>query len=259
MAVFDDSGNISSSSKFITDKDYATFISNLVDNCREYITQDIKSVAVGVPGLIDRSSGVVLALGNLPWKDKPIRDDIATKLGVENVVIENDSKLAGLAEAGAIKDQYSRVLYLTISTGIGGALVEHGELVKALEDTEMGQMPLSFAGAPPTPWEEFASGRAIVAKYGKQASEITDEEQWKEIGQRVAYGVGAVCSVLQPEAIVFGGGVGQYAEHFIGSVDSYLKANLHPVVRQPKALLATKFPNDAVLHGGYELSKIREI
>ena len=60
-------------------------------------------------------------MGNLPWQDVPIAKDVESIIHCPTM-IENDAKLAGLSEAMLVKD-YRRVLYVTIGTGIGTAII----------------------------------------------------------------------------------------------------------------------------------------
>lgn len=250
IAVFDRNGKIVKSSNHPTAKNYQQFLSEL-STAFQKISSNNKFTAagVGVPGLVDRNNGTVIALGNLDWGNRPIQKDISSIIGSIPTVIENDTRLAGLSEAQFLSNKYDRVLYFTISTGIGAALIENGQIVSALQDTEAGKMPLLYQNRI-VAWEDFASGRAIIKKYGKKASEIDDPTTWDEIARNIGYGVGVTTSVMQPDAIIFGGGVGQFATKFIPAIKKYLASNLHPVVRQPKLLVA-KRPNEAVIYGCY--------
>jgi predicted NBD/HSP70 family sugar kinase len=104
-------------------------------------------------------------------------------------------------------------------------------------------------------WEYFDGGLRIVARYAKRVYYISDSESWQEIGERIAYGVAICCSILQPQVVVFGGGVGISADKFKGHVKNYLLEHLHPVARQPEAFLSPKFGEYSVIQGCYELLK----
>lgn len=252
-AVFDDGGTPTEQIKFATPKDYEQFIQELARNVGTLTTKSFETVCMAVPGLLNRETGVVHALGNLPWLDKPIRDDVSKALGDVEIIIENDSRLAGLHEALLISGEFENVLYITVSTGIGGALISGDKIVKATQDMEVGKIPLQFEGKLQH-WEEFASGRAIVATYGKRASEIDDPKTWQEIGLKIAYGTAIASSTIQPDAIVFGGGAGKYADKFINTVQDYMHTNMHANTKRPKLLVAQN-PEEAVIYGCYELAK----
>lgn len=260
VATLTDEGKIITARRFPSDHDYLRFLDDLHENLKQlkldgHLAQAAGPRAcAGVSGLIDRQKGTVHALGNLPWKDKPIRDDIAKLLGGAKVLIENDSRLAGLSEARLVMDKYDDILFLTISTGIGGAFIQQGRIARALQDTEMGKMPLEHEGEI-IQWEEFAGGRSVIKRFNCEAHEITDPASWRIIGRNVAYGLGAVCSVIQPEAIILGGSIGLYADRYSAVIKEYLAKHLHPVVRQPKAILPAQRPDEAVIYGCYELAK----
>jgi glucokinase len=255
VAKLSDDGQIIDSRRFPSDHDYGQFLRDLGANLKELELEEGEfRVCAGIAGLLDRRAGIVHALGNLPWQDKPIRDDISQLLGGAKVLIENDSRLAGLSEAQLVKDQYDNVLFLTVSTGIGGAFIQNGRIAKALQDTEMGKMPLWHDGQY-VHWEEFAGGRGVVNVLHKQAVEITDPAEWRTIGTNLAHGLGAVCSVLQPEVIILGGSVGKYADKYSGTILEFLAQHLHPVVRQPEAILAAQRPDEAVIYGCYDLAR----
>ncbi len=253
VATLSDDGQIIDSRHFPSDKDYRRFLLNLDKILHELQLDETFYCCAGIPGLIDRQAGVVHALGNLPWREVPIRDDIA-KLTGQPVIIENDARLAGLSEAQLIKDTYKDVLFLTISTGIGGAFIQDGFIARALQDTEMGKIPLLYNGEY-IHWEEFAGGRGVVKRFNKQAHEIVNPEEWQYIGENLAPGLAVVCSVLQPEVIVLGGSVGKYADHYSGAIMDFLAQHLHPVVKQPRAILPARRSDQAVIYGCHVLAQ----
>ena len=254
VAVFDDSGKVSYESKIKTDHNYDIFLKNLASLIKNDIKDDIKYACAAVPGLLDRENGIVISLGNLPWRNIPIRDDIEKLISCK-LVIENDTRLGGLGEARAYTGKYKRLVYFTVSTGIGGALIIDKRISEDMRDMEIGKAPLLNEDGQIQDWENIASGRALYEKYGIRADEITDEKIWKEIAEKIAHGIGIACAVLQPEVIIFGGGVGQYADKFTPYIKDYLEENLHPNINQPKELSGPNRAEDSVLYGCYELLK----
>ncbi len=251
ICTFNDQKEIVEKIRFETPADYPDFIQQLVGKIKE-LPEQYTDATMSVPGLIHHETGEIIALGNRPWRNFKLKEDMQQLAGIELTLL-NDARLAGLAEASYLKGEYERVLYITISTGIGGALAVNGELVEALNDTEFGKMPIMVDGSF-TPWEDVASGRVIFETYKQRASDITDPEIWREISGLFALGVGPVCTAFQPDAIVFGGGVGQYAEKFAPFLQEHLKNILHPVIRQPQALLAAHYEDNSVIYGCYELA-----
>lgn len=254
MALINDRGDILEETRFETQDDYDIFLTNLKDSLQtlDLTKYKIQICCTAVPGLLDRKRGVVEALGNLPWKNEPIADDISKIIDGTRVIIENDSKLAGLAEAKTLKDA-DRTLYITISTGIGAALVVNGHLSTDVIDMEAGKMPLQHAGESVI-WENFASGKAFAQKYGQRGEEVSDPMIWKNYAADVGSGLSVLCSIFQLDAIIFGGGFGQYAKSFIPHIRPIIDS-LHPIIEKPKILTAAHYGEKSVIYGCYEYAK----
>jgi glucokinase len=215
-------------------------------------TKEFVAVGVAAPGRIDRKHGIVVAFGRLPWKDVPLLGDVQQILSCP-VVVENDAKLAGLSEAMLLKDTYNKVLYVTVSTGIGTGIIIDQRIDPAFVDSEGGDILLEYEGKLQK-WEDFASGRAMVARYGKQAQDITDEETWRKISHAIAIGLIDLIAVIQPEVVVIGGGVGTHFEKFDYLLRDELKTFETPLVPIPPIMRAQR-PEEAVVYGCYDLAR----
>jgi predicted NBD/HSP70 family sugar kinase len=252
LAVLDDSGVIVEQTKFPTAHDYNQFLSDLSTHLQSLQNKEYKACVAGIPGRLNRSAGIVYALGNLPWQDKPIREDIAQIVHCP-VIVENDAKTAALAEAIPVLDSYKRTLYVTIGTGIGSGLVVNGSLEPNLLDSEIGKVIFPYNDQLLS-WEAITSGRAIFETYHKKATEITDPAIWEAISQNIGLGIVAACAAFQPEVVIFGGGVGAHFEKFKAPLESFLDTHLHPVIHKPK-LLPDQHAELSVIYGCYELAK----
>ncbi|HET8667495.1 MAG TPA: ROK family protein [Terriglobales bacterium] len=84
---------------------------------------------IGVPGIIDKRTGMLRESPNLPgWDDYPVRDDIEKRLKTP-VVLENDANAAALGEnwLGAAKGMDDMCM-ITLGTGVGGGIVQGGRI-----------------------------------------------------------------------------------------------------------------------------------
>ncbi len=199
-------------------------------------------VAVGIPGPLDPASGIVFAAPHLEgWTDIPAADMLSKRTGCP-VVIHNDASLAGYAEwvAGAGKGS-RHMVFVTASTGIGGALVINGELVSGAAGTagELGHIPLAPDG--PTCGqghrgclEGSASGTAIAKRAGEavlrrestslvsldpsaidavavlaaaRAGDALALRLWSDAGRALGRAIGGLINILSPEVVVIGGGL----------------------------------------------------
>ena len=250
VAIFDGDGQIIRQNKFPTNKDYVKFLDELDRVIKSEIGNSTPIAACcAAPAQIDRKAGKAIVFGNLPWRNTPLVHDISKIVGNIPVFIENDANLAGLSEALLVRNKYKKVLYLTISTGIGDGIIIDGKIDPDFADTEAGQMMLVH-GDGISKWEDFASGRALFARYGKKASEISDPAIWLEFSKNLAQGIGELVATIDPEAIILGGGVGAHFDKFGSLLRMELKNYQNAMVKMPP-VIAAKRPEEAVIYGCY--------
>lgn len=254
VAVFNGQGKLLESLKFATPSTYPEFTTELAKTVAKLSTKKFTAAATAIPGKVDRRRGVGIAFGNLPWTDIPIEADVEKILNCPSY-IENDANLAGLSEALAVKAKYHKVLYITVSTGIGGVLVINGVIDPNTQDAEIGHILLEHRGKL-VRWQEFASGKAIVARFGKRASEIEDPAAWYVIARNIAIGLIDLLAVYTPDAVIIGGGVGTHFKKFEDRLLEELKIYENPMVSVPPIMGAAN-AEEAVIYGCYELIQQR--
>lgn len=131
---------------------------------------DVAGVAVGAPGPMDPDTGVLLEPPNLPGcRNLPIRSYLQERLKMD-VRVENDANVAAIGEYrfGAGRG-VADMVYVTVSTGIGGGVMVGGRLMRGAGRTagEIGHMVLAH-GQEICPcgrsgcWEAICSGTAIA-------------------------------------------------------------------------------------------------
>ncbi|MCS7236057.1 MAG: ROK family protein [Armatimonadota bacterium] len=197
-------------------------------------------VGVAVPGPLSVRDGVVFEPPNLHgWKDVPLQRMLQERLG-RAVVLENDANAAGLGEWWRGAGRGSRhLVYLTVSTGVGGGLVLDGRLYRGATDTagEIGHVVVDPAGPVCScgrrgHLEGIASGPAIArwaeeqirqgresllaartrfsAREVAEAAEAGDglaQEALGRAGRYLGWAVAGLLNLLNPEVVVVGGGV----------------------------------------------------
>jgi len=253
VAALSKNGEIAGSVKFATPKDYDEFLKELKRVLQEELPfDDFRAGCVAAPGTIDRKRGRFEEGGNLTWKNVPLQHDIE-RIARCPMLIENDANLAGLSEAMLLKDTHAKVLYITISTGIGTGFIVDQKIDPSMADSEGGQLMLQ-RGDKIVKWESFASGKAIYERYSKKASEINDKETWQSIVNDLAVGFIDLLAVTQPDVIVIGGGVGHYLEKFHDLLVAELEKYATPLVPIPPILKAQR-PEEAVVYGCYDLAR----
>jgi glucokinase len=141
------------------------------------ITLDqIAGIGVSTPGPLNNRTGVIYSPPNLPgWENVPLRDLIQQHFNAP-ILVENDAHTAGLGEymfGGGRGSRY--MVYLTVSTGIGGGVLIDGKILEGANGTagELGHMTIDWKGerckcGNVGCLEYLASGTAI-ARYANEA------------------------------------------------------------------------------------------
>ncbi|MGD2175922.1 MAG: ROK family protein [Candidatus Brocadiaceae bacterium] len=200
-----------------------------------------RGIGVGSPGTIDLDAGVVTFSPNLPgWHDIPLREMIEGDLGLD-CVLDNDANVAALAEQwiGA-GEGASSVVLLTLGTGIGGGIVLDGRIWHGGKGVagEIGHMCINPEG----PrcgcgncgcLEAYASATAMVRRLREAVAEGAETplaEHLEELtaraiheaavggdpiarrniemtGRYLGVGVSNIMHILNPEVVLFSGGV----------------------------------------------------
>lgn len=197
----------------------------------------LEAIALAVPGPFDRAAGRLVNPPGMPrsWHGLPLAEELSRRFGCA-VLIENDANCAALAEARHGAGRGCRtVVYFTVSTGIGSGLVRDGRLLLGRHDSEGGHQVVwpGWLGGPACDCggagclETLASGRAIERRFGRRPEELDDPEAWDEIGRWLGLGaVNATC-LLDPDCIVFGGGVCGAWERFEPALRATVAGGLH--------------------------------
>lgn len=205
--TFDDPKVISTPESF---EDGVKAILNLA---KEVIGDEkIEAAAGGFPGPWNEAKEIFTNAPNLPnWAGKPLKQKLEAGLGVP-VKFQNDAALGALGEAfyGKGKDK-KIVVYVTISTGVGGAKVVDKKIVNSAMGFEPGWQVIDAGGTlcdkcdTPGYLIDYVSGKSVERNYGKKAYEITDDDFWDEIAKKLSYGLNNIMVLWSPDIIVLGG------------------------------------------------------
>lgn len=191
------------------------------------LTDPAEPIAIGIaaPAQIDRKKGTIGPCTHIPtWKKLPIVASLHEEFGCP-IVLENDATLGGVCEALIGSGRTHRyVLYVTISTGIGSALILDGKPLPGPYNPQGGQMILVDHVRNPLygSFEYLASGKAIVRGYGKIAADIRSKKIWNEITRPLAQGLHNLIVATNPEIVILGGGVSKHHKKFMTPLKQHL-------------------------------------
>ena len=169
--VVDEAGTVLSQVRLDTDPDNPGAIEAAVISAVAQLrrTHTVGAVGVAAAGFVSPRRDAVLFAPNIAWRDHPLRDRLAAGIDLP-IVVENDANAAGWAEfrfgrARAVED----MVMLTVGTGLGGALVLNGRLLRGAHGAagEIGHMQVVPGGhycgcGHEGCWEMYGSGRALT-------------------------------------------------------------------------------------------------
>ncbi len=203
---------------FIETKEFESTILAVINYFRQY---NIVSLGIGSFGPLDLDTksetfGWIKNTPKVGWQNKNIKGKLENSLNVP-IYVNTDVGCAGLGEYYFGKTQgVDNLFYITVGTGIGGALIIDGEIYQGLSHLEVGHMRIpydvensnGFCSFHNTCLEGLASGFAIQHKWGYGGENLTDnDEVWDLESTYLAEGVGNIITTLSPKKIVIGGGV----------------------------------------------------
>jgi len=201
----------------------------------------IGGVGIGVPAIME--DGIVTGCGeNLPAMEGLALGALLQEQTGMPVIVGNDASLMGLAELryGAAKG-LSDVVFLTIGTGIGGALVVKGALYSGYRNrgAELGHIRVASPGrtcgcGATGCLEAHASVKALIREYVEMGGAAhadgaflfsqfqSGEALGREVMQRhfvyLGSGISSLINIFSPQKVVIGGGITEAGEGYIGPI-----------------------------------------
>jgi glucokinase len=212
---------------------------------------NVVAIGIGVAELVDLNGNVASAQ-TIPWRGLPVQKRFAE---LAPAVVEADSRAAAFCEAKFGAGRNHRIfLYVTVGTGIGSSLVLDGVPYTGARGSSgtLASSPLTTrcaeCGAVLRPvLEQIAAGPALVTHYNQLAAEkVTKGEEvlaaaaggdrnalkvLQTASEALGATVGLMVNMLDPEAVVVGGGLGSagglYWEDFVASTRRHIWSDTH--------------------------------
>lgn len=237
----------------------------------------IEGIGIGTPGIVDGTNRIVLggAENIQGWENIRLADRIETETGL-STQLGNDANLMGLGETmyGAGKGA-THVVFLTVGTGIGGAVVIDGKLFNgyANRGTELGHVPLIANGercacGSVGCLEHYASTSALVRRFSQRISVNGESYSNEEIngelivklykqGNKIAiesleehcnflgHGIAGFINIFSPQRIVIGGGLSEAGDFYIQKISEYVRCYSIPDCAVNTEIMAASLGNKA--------------
>lgn len=245
----------------------------------------IAAIGCGMPGFVDFEKGIVHNLTNVVgWQDTPLKRLLSQATGLP-CIIENDANAMAYAEWKRGSGRGMRHLVaLTLGTGVGAGIVVNNQMLRGAQSGagELGQTSIHYAGRRGAfgnlgALEDYIGNReiAIAAQevYKKVGIEKTLEECepaklaraaahadkiacdiWDDVAGKLATAIMNCCYLLNPQAIIIGGGVAQAGEVLFTPLQLQLKAQLNATFYDHLQILPARFGNEAGMIGAATLA-----
>ncbi|WP_353950311.1 ROK family glucokinase [Knoellia sp. S7-12] len=269
----------------------------IVDVVEELRAQhpDVAAVGIGAAGFVAADRATVVFAPHLSWRDEPLRDALSKRIDAP-ILVDNDANAACWAEwrFGAAQGD-SDVVMVNLGTGIGGAILMHGEVIRGRYGIagEFGHMQVVPEGqrcecGNRGCWEQYASGNALVrearamilanspvasdlaARVDGRADDLTGPivteaardgdatsiELLAEIGHWLGIGIANLAAAFDPGTFVIGGGVSAAGELLLGPARDTFRRRLTGRGYRPEArIVAARLGNEAGLIGAADLAR----
>ena len=206
-------------------------IESVVRRLRELAGASVVAAGLGLPGVIDPEHGALVgSTPHLPhWRDFPIRDCLAPRLGLP-LVVDNDANLAAFGEyrCGAARGARLAIM-VTVGTGVGCGIVADGKILRGAFGGagELGHLPIGHGEVEcrcgvPNCIEPEMSGSGLAREAAREelaernASELFEAAAGGDVvatrlvdamTDRLALTLSVAINLLNPDVVVMGGGV----------------------------------------------------
>ena len=263
--------------KIKTPKNKKEFIQKIIELTVYYKQgNSFDKIGIGIAGQVNDKNGVVKYVPNIKFLKNLDLKEIIENAAKKKAAINNDVKCFALAENkfGKLREHKDAV-YLTVGTGIGGAIEVNGKLYNGENNTagEFGHLVIVYNGKKcgcgnRGCWEQYASGNAIEKLYfefygkKKKAKEIAldsvkgsekDKRVIKKSASYLAAGFVSIINAINPEIIIVGGSAVKQKEILDLAVKEVRKKVLIPA-RKTK-IVKSSLGDEAVLIGAAMLGE----
>lgn len=259
-------------------------------SCREagLSHEDVAAVGVSVAGAMNHETGVVYLAPNLSgWVDVPLKEWLEAELRVR-VFAGNDANLAALGEqrfgAGrGVED----LIYITVSTGIGGGVIIGGKLLTGVSGVagEVGHQTIDIDGprcacgnvgclevlaAGPAIARDASRGlergedggqsslRAVLAKGPITAEHVVEAARagdayagrvFRSAAEKIGVGVVNLLHLFNPRLVVIGGGVANAGPLLFGPIEQMVRSRALPGAREAVRIVRAALGDNVGLYG----------
>ena len=246
---------------------------------------DVEGIGIGVPGPVKNDS-IVCQCVNLGWGTFDVAETLSGKIGLP-VKVGNDANVAALGEMWKGGGQGCKNgVMVTLGTGVGGGVIINGSIIGGVHGAggEIGHMKVSDTETDVCGCgkcgclEQYASATGIVRLAKKALAESSEDSVLRntesieakdvldafksgdalavrvmdEVGEKLGGALGIFAAVVDPDAIVIGGGVSKAGQPLINLIEKHYKKYAFSLCKDTPIVIAS-LGNDAGIYGAAKM------
>jgi len=241
------------------DKPEKEVLDHIITMIRQLINNEVESIGIGVPSVVDAQKGIVYNVTNIPsWEKVPLKTILEEAFHIP-VFVNNDCNCFALGEhkfgEGA---GYKDIVCVALGTGVGAGIIINGKLYNGQNTGagEIGCLPYLEHDY------EYYCGSAFFAKEnnltGKDAFRMGQEknsealELWQQMGIHLGNLMKALLFTYDPQIIILGGSISNAYPFFSPAMQSAMSDFPYPETLEHIQITVSKKENIALL-GASEL------
>lgn len=268
-AILDEKGKILAQENFPSVvSSYETHLGLCAESMKRLMQQmgltvdDFIGIGTALPGIVNNEKGVLIYAPYADWENVPVAEFLRSSLGFSKVQCENDVNACAIGEQRfGVGQNYTDFIWMTVSTGVGGAVVEGSKLVRGGHGFagELGHMKVEYKKPAHCPCGQYGcleahgSGTALIRETRTRAVESPSfakalEEQglkpdgagcaalarlgntdalgiMEQIGTYLGRGISYCINILDTQAVVIGGGVAASLDLLLPSIRASVQQN----------------------------------
>lgn len=283
----------SASSPTITREEAEYTLSGFIQLVRETLDShtNIKSIGVGIPGIVSEEGTLVVSPNLSGWVNLPIKSQLEHEFELP-VKMDNDANTAALAELvlGAGKD-IEDFLYITLGTGVGGAIIHRGQIIRGSYGAagEIGHTIIDIDANHDVAGrfyrlgtlEEYIGRTKIIERARHEAEDFPESELnnlesfdveeisdlvdrkdpaavrcFLDIGKKLGAGLSSAMNLLDIRTVIVGGGISLASDLLFDTAEETIRHRAMPHIADSFQLRKAKFLQDAGIIGAALLGKM---
>ena len=238
----------------------------IIEAINGVMTEQVESIGIGIPGIIDTQSGTVYNVQNIPsFKTVCLKEILESKLE-RTVFINNDANCFALGTKNFGEGKrFHSLVGLTLGTGLGSGIIIDDQLYEGVGNGagEFGFIPYKDGIL-----EQYCSGQFFLEQYnvtGEEAQNLALQgnkeaiHMFEDFGHHLGEAIKIIVYTVSPEAVMLGGSISKNFEFFKHSMWANIRQFPYKNVIDKLTVLPVLSPEIAIIGAAYLVEKLNKV